>query len=69
MPSLSVFRRRDPWWEVDGAAARRTRRRERVVSGMAFVAALAAIAASAIAWGIQLGLASALGVHVTLGIG
>jgi hypothetical protein len=64
-----VFRRRDPWWEVDGAAARRARRKHRFVSGVAFFAALAAVVAAAFAWAVQLGIAGAFGVHAALGIG
>jgi hypothetical protein len=69
MPSLSLVRRRDPWWEADGPAARRARRRERVVGAAAFVAALGAIGASGFAWAVQLGVAAALGVHATLPFG
>lgn len=67
--SVSLFRRRDPWWEADGAAARRVRRRQRAVSLIAFVAALAAVAGSALAWSIQLGLAAALGIRAALPLG
>jgi hypothetical protein len=69
MPTMSLFRRRDPWWEVDGSAARRSRRKQRVVAGLAFMAALAAVGAAAFAWAIQLGIAGAFGVHAALGIG
>jgi len=69
MPSLSLFRRRDPWWEVDGPAARRARRKQQLVSGAAFLAATVAVGAAAFAWAIQLGIAGALGVHAALGIG
>jgi len=69
MPSITLFRRRDPWWEVDGPAARRARRRQRIVSGIAFAAALAAVGGAAIAWLVQLGLAAAFGVHASFGLG
>ncbi len=69
MPSLSLLRRRDPWWELDGPAARRARRRQRLMSGVAFVAALVAVGGAAIGWALRLGLAGALGIHATLGIG
>ena len=69
MPSLSLIRRRDPWWEADGSAARRVRRKQRMISGVAFVAALAALGGAAIGWAIQLGIAGALGFHAALGIG
>jgi len=68
MPTLSL-RRRDPWWEADGKAARRTRRRRTFVSSLAFVTSLTAIAAAAFAWSIELGLAAALGVHARLPLG
>jgi hypothetical protein len=67
--SLSLFRRRDPWWESDGAAARRARRRRATMSAVAFVTALAAVGASAFAWSIQLGLAAAMGIQATLPFG
>ncbi len=69
MPSLSLLKRRDPWWEVDGPAARRARRRERVVAGAAFLAAVTAVGAAALAWSIQIGIAAMFGVRVTLAIG
>jgi hypothetical protein len=69
MPSLSLLRRRDPWWEIDGHAARRTRRKQQFVAGLAFLAALAAVGAAAFAWAVQLGIAGAFGVHAALGIG
>jgi hypothetical protein len=69
MPSISLLRRRDPWWEADGPAARRARRRERFVSGIAFTAALTAVGFATVAWAIELGVAAGFGVRVTLGIG
>ena len=64
--SLSLFRRRDPWWESDGAAARRARRRRQTMSTVAFATAVAAVGASAFAWSIQLGLAAAIGIQAAL---
>jgi uncharacterized membrane protein len=62
MPSLSLLRRRDPMWEVDGPAARRARRQQRVVSSIAFATSVVAVGAAALAWALQLGLGSVLGV-------
>jgi hypothetical protein len=67
--SLSLFRRRDPWWESDGPAARREHRRRRFVSTIAFGASLAALAAAAFAWSVELGLASGIGIHARLPFG
>ena len=69
MSSLSLFRRRDPWWESDGPAARRARRRRSAMNAAAFAAAVVAIGASALAWSIELGVASALGIHAALPLG
>jgi hypothetical protein len=65
----SPFRRRDPWWEADGAAARNERRRQRARGGLAFLAAITAVAAAAFAWTIELGIAAALGIPLSLPIG
>ena len=67
--SILAFRRRDPWWAMDGPAARRARRRKQIVSLIAFVASLAAVGGAAIAWAAQLGLADALGIPVHLALG
>jgi hypothetical protein len=69
MSTLSLFRRRDPWWEADGAAARRTRRHRQAMGALAFAAALTAVGGSAFAWSIQLGLAASLGIHAALPFG
>jgi hypothetical protein len=61
---FAMFNRRDPWWEVDGPAARRERRRERFVSVAAFVASLTAVCGAAYIWAIHLGLASGLPFHL-----
>jgi hypothetical protein len=68
MPTLT-FRRRDPWWGLEGASARRRRRRDRVVSSVAFVASIMAIAGAGMVWSIQLGFAAMLGFNVHLVIG
>jgi uncharacterized membrane protein len=68
MPTLAL-RRRDPWWGLEGPAARRRHRRDRVVSFIAFVASVVAIGGAGIAWAIQIGLAAQLGFRLTLGIG
>lgn len=67
--SILAFRRRDPWWAMDGPAARRARRRQRIVSLTAFIASLAAVGGAAIAWAAQLGLADSLGIPVRLALG
>lgn len=69
MSTLPLFRRRDPWWEADGPAARRARRRRMFVSGVAFLASIGAIAGATVAWSIELGVAAALGVHAALPLG
>jgi fatty acid desaturase len=58
-------RRRDPWWEVDGPAARREHRRRKLVSTAAFLASLVAAGLAAAAWSIQLGIPGALGFEVS----
>ena len=67
--SFSLFKRRDPWWESDGPAARHEHRRRRVVETAAFAAGLIACAAAGFAWSIQLGLAASLGIHASLPLG
>ena len=69
MPSLTLIRRRDPWWEADGPAARRARRRSRVMGAIALTASLAAVLVTAFAWSIELGLAAAMGIHASLPFG
>ena len=56
MPTLTL-RRRDPWWDIEGPAARRRHRYERFISTSAFLASLVALGAAGLAWSIQLGLA------------
>jgi hypothetical protein len=55
---LALFHRRDPWWDVDESAAKRERRRRRLIAMTAFVASLAAVSGATYAWAIHLGLAS-----------
>jgi hypothetical protein len=69
MSSLSLFRRRDPWWEADGPAARRARRHRQMMGTLAFGASVVAVAASAFAWSVQLGVAAAVGIRVSLPLG
>ena len=69
MPSLSLVNRRDPWWEADGPAARRERRRRKAIGVAAFAAAMGAVSATAFAWSIQLGVAAMLGIHAHLPFG
>lgn len=69
MPTFLTLRRRDPWWGLEGPAARRRHRRERIVSSLAFVASILAIGGAGVAWSIQLGFAAMLGFHLRLVIG
>ncbi len=69
MSARSLFRRRDPDWEIDGPAARREQRIHSMRGGIAFTAALAAVAAAAFAWSVELGIAAALGIHASLPLG
>ena len=55
MPLLS--RRRDPFWDVDGAAARKSRRKQGVVAVIAFLAAFGAVIAAVVAWAGVMGIA------------
>ncbi len=68
MPSLAL-RRRDPWWGLEGPAARRRPRPQRFMSFLAFVASLVAIGGAGVVWAIQIGLAAMLGFRLTLGLG
>jgi hypothetical protein len=68
MPTLTL-RRRDPWWGLEGPAAKRRYRYQRFVSGTAFLASLVALGGAGVAWAIQLGLAAILGFNLTLPIG
>lgn len=68
MPTLTL-RRRDPWWGLEGPAARRRHRYERFVSTTAFLASLVALGGAALAWSIQLGFAAMVGLRLTLALG
>jgi hypothetical protein len=68
MPTLTL-RRRDPWWGLEGPAARRKYRYHRFVSAVAFLASLVAVGGAGMAWAIQLGFAALLGLNLTLAIG
>ncbi|HYM85019.1 MAG TPA: hypothetical protein VEY67_12810 [Candidatus Dormibacteraeota bacterium] len=50
MPSLRVVGRTDPWWDLDGKGARRTRLRQRVVAALAFGLAVASCGTAAAMW-------------------
>ena len=69
MPSILALRRRDPWWDQEGPAARRKHRYEQFVSTTAFVASLFALGGAAWVWAVHLGFAAMLGVRMTLAIG
>jgi hypothetical protein len=49
--------RRDPFWDVDGTAARRVRRRHGFVAVVAFAAAFAAVLGAVIVWAGLFGIA------------
>jgi hypothetical protein len=68
MPTLSL-RRRDPWWGLEGPAARRRYYYQRFVSTTAFLASLVALGGAAVAWAIQIGVAAMLGFNLSLAIG
>jgi len=63
---MTMFGRRDAWWEQDGKAARGERRRQRFVASVAFMAATGAAAGAATMWWMQLGVAAAI--HARFGI-
>jgi hypothetical protein len=63
---MTMFRRRDAWWEMDGKAARGERRRQRLVDSVAFMAAIAATAGAATMWWMQTGIGAAI--HARLGL-
>jgi len=64
---MAMFDKHDPWWEIDGLAARRERRRHRIVSLSAFAASLLAVLGSAYIWAFHLGLVGGLTIHLGLG--
>ena len=63
MPALA-FRRRDPWWGLEGPAERRRDRYQQFVSFVAFTASCAAVAGAGMAWAVHLGFAAMLGFNV-----
>jgi len=65
VPSFSL-RRRDPYWDADGVAARRARRKRRFVALIAFLIAVGAAGGAAVAWVVELGYAASLGIHLAL---
>ena len=69
MTLLTLFRRRDPWWQMDGQAARRVRRRQRLVAVLAFVLSVGAVGGAAVAWAVELGFAADLWVQLARAIG
>jgi len=68
MPTLTL-RRRDPWWGLEGPAAKRRYRYQRFISATAFLASVVALGGAGVAWAIQVGLAAMLGLHLSLAIG
>jgi hypothetical protein len=67
--SFSLFKRRDPWWESDGPAARREHRRRRLIASLSFATGVLAVGAAAFAWSIELGLAATVGIGARLPLG
>ncbi len=48
---MNVFRRRhDPWWDLEGRGAKRSRIRRRITSDFAFAMAVVACGLTAAAW-------------------
>ena len=66
MPFGLFEERRDPFWEVDGPAARRQRRHHRMVSFAAFVASIFAVTGSAYAWAFHLHIVGGLAIRLPL---
>ena len=52
----------DPWWGHEGQAARRDRRRDQLVSLLAFVASLGAVGGAGLAWALRLGMLPITGI-------
>lgn len=48
--SSVLFRRRDPWWDLEGRGARRTRLRQRIVALTAFVLSVGACGLTTAVW-------------------
>jgi hypothetical protein len=48
---MNVFqRRRDPWWDLEGKGAKRSRIRHKIMSDLAFAMAVVACGLTAAAW-------------------
>ena len=48
---MNVFRRRhDPWWDLEGRGAKRSRIRHKITSDLAFAMAVVACGLTAAAW-------------------
>jgi hypothetical protein len=63
VPRFKSSDRHDPWWDLDGPTARRERLRQRLVTGLAFLASLGALLGAALIWAARLGLAHAAGIN------
>jgi hypothetical protein len=68
LPSLTRHRRRhhDPYWDVDGSAARESRRRRLRRESLAFGFSVVAVAGAALAWILHLGVAHATGIALVV---
>lgn len=55
MPSLPGLHRNDPWWDLDGRGARRTRLRTQVEGAIAFALAIASCGLTAAMWAREVG--------------
>ncbi len=64
MPLRLRRARRDPFWGMDGPAARSEHLRARLMGMIAFSYSVVAAAIALMAWGIQLGLADASGLRL-----
>jgi hypothetical protein len=48
---MNVFRRRrDPWWDLEGSGAKRSRIRHKILSDLAFAMAIVACGLTAASW-------------------
>ena len=56
---MRLLTRRDPYWDVEGVAARRARRKSSLRAVFAFAVAFVAVVAASIAWAGLFGLAPA----------
>ena len=63
-----ALRRRDPWWGLEGPAARRRHRYQSFVSFLAFLFSLTALFGTGALWAIHLGFAGMLGISVPFAI-